>query len=70
MAWTNTRAKIAHTLRVDPGADVTDLRRQLRAERLAEHIEKIVAQAPPLANEQRERLAALLAPAGGGIGVA
>lgn len=62
MGWTNTRAKIAYNIRQDPHADVTELRRQLRAERLAEHIERIVNQAPPLTDAQRDHLAALLRP--------
>lgn len=60
MGWTHTRAKIAHQLKVDPNADVTDLRRQLRAERLEEHIAAKVNEAPPLTAEQRDRLATLL----------
>jgi len=60
MAWTHTRAKIAQTKRDNPHADVTDLRRQLRAERLAEHIEKVLAEAPPLTDQQLNRLASLL----------
>jgi hypothetical protein len=43
-----------------------DLRRDLRAAELAEHIQKVVDAAPPLTAEQRSRLAALLQPVGGG----
>jgi hypothetical protein len=57
---TKTRSQIANTVKNHPGTDVTELRRQYKAERLAEHIEKVVAQAPPLTNEQRDRLALLL----------
>ncbi|MBB2894576.1 hypothetical protein [Flexivirga oryzae] len=60
MSWTQTRSQIAHAKRRDPNADVTELRRQLRAERLAEHIERVVNEAPPLTPEQRDRLAVLL----------
>jgi hypothetical protein len=35
-------------------------RRDLRAEILAEHVARVVAQAPPLSAEQVERIAALL----------
>ena len=35
-------------------------RRDLKAEKLAEHIAKVVAEAPPLTPEQRDRLAVLL----------
>lgn len=41
-----------------------ELRRDLRATELAEHVRRIVDQAPPLTNEQRNRIAALLRPAG------
>lgn len=60
MSWTKTRSQIAHAKRANPDADVTDLRRQLRAERLAEAIKKTVDEAPPLTAEQRDRLALLL----------
>lgn len=60
MSWTKTRSTIAHTIRKDPNADVTELRRQLKAERLAEYIEKVVDAAPPLTTEQRDKLALLL----------
>ncbi len=60
MSWTHTRSKIAHAKRLDPSADVLELRRQLKAERLEEHITKLVAAAPPLSAAQRDRLAALL----------
>lgn len=60
MSWTKTRSQIAHTLKRDPDADVTDLRRQLRAERLENHIRQVVNEAPPLTAEQRDRLALLL----------
>lgn len=60
MSWTHTRSKIAHTKKLDPSADVTDLRRQLRAERLEDYILRTVDAAPPLTDEQRNRLARLL----------
>jgi len=58
--WTHTRSAIALAKKNDPNADVTDLRRQLRAERLAEHVAAVVAEAPPLTPEQRDRIAVLL----------
>jgi hypothetical protein len=58
--WTKTRSKIALTIRHDPAADVTELRRQLKAERLEDYITKIVDAAPPLTAAQRDRLALLL----------
>jgi hypothetical protein len=60
MGWTHTRAKIAHALRQNPDADVTELRRQLKAERLEDHVRSIVDAAPPLTDEQRDRLARIL----------
>jgi hypothetical protein len=60
VSWTHTRSKIAATKRANPSADVTELRRQLKAERLAEHIRSVVDTAPPLTEEQRARIAALL----------
>lgn len=72
MSWTHTRSQIAHAKKRNPDADVTELRRQLRAERLADHIQRVVNEAPPLTPEQRDRLAGLLrpAPANAGSGAA
>ncbi|MEA9997840.1 MULTISPECIES: hypothetical protein [unclassified Cryobacterium] len=63
--WTKTRSKIAHTIKKNPSADTTELRRQLKAERLEEHVARVVASAPPLTPEQRDRIAALLRPSVG-----
>jgi hypothetical protein len=60
MGWTHTRALIAHAKSVDANADVTELRRQLKAERLALHIQQVANSAPQLSDEQRAELAALL----------
>lgn len=60
MSWTHTRSKIAHTKRRDPSADVTELMRQMRAEKLEDHIKQVVDQFPPLTPAQRDRLAMLL----------
>lgn len=65
-SWTHTRAKIARTIKSDPDSDVTELRRQLKAERLEEHIKRVVDAAPPLNDEQRVRLAHLLHPTAAG----
>lgn len=59
-SWTHIRAKLANARRLDPTADITDLQRDLKAARLAEHIAKVVDSAPPLTPEQRDRLALLL----------
>lgn len=58
--WTKTRSQIAHAKRRDPDADVTELRAQLKAERLEEYIRRTVDAAPPLTPEQRDKLALLL----------
>jgi len=50
----------AATVRHHPDADSTELRRELAASRLADHVRRIVAEAPPLTPEQRDRIAALL----------
>lgn len=60
MSWTHTRSQIALAKRANPEADVTDLQRRLKAERLAEHIARVVAEAPALTADQRDRLALLL----------
>lgn len=60
MSWTQTRSKIAHAKKRDPNADVSDLRAQLKAERLADYITRVVDSAPPLTPAQRDRLALLL----------
>ncbi len=40
--------------------DVAKARREYAAQALADHIARVVSEAPPLTNEQRERLALLL----------
>lgn len=68
-SWTKKRSRLANTLRQNPSADVTELRRDLKAARLEDYIKRTVDAAPPLTVEQRERLAHLLTPAlaaGGG----
>lgn len=62
MSWTQTRSKLAHTLKKDPAADTTALRIQLKAEHLEAYVARVVAEAPPLTAAQRDRIAALLAP--------
>ncbi|GAB3349982.1 hypothetical protein [Modestobacter lapidis] len=41
-------------------ANADDARRELAAERITEYVQKVLATAPPLTNEQREKLALLL----------
>ena len=68
MGWTHERAKVAALTRSrtpdDP--ELVEARRNLRAERLAEHVAKVVAEAPPLTHEQRHRITTILR--GGGAG--
>jgi hypothetical protein len=68
VSWTQTRSKIAHAKRKDPNADVTELRQQLKAERTQQYIEKVLADWPPLTDQQRTALAEILKPVrvGGG----
>lgn len=61
-SWQHYRARIASLSR-DRDADDPELaeaRLNLRAARLAEHVRKVVDQAPPLTPAQRDRIAALL----------
>jgi len=44
--------------------ELLEARRQLRAERLAEHVKRVVAQLPPLTDEECQRIAALLTAGG------
>jgi type II secretory pathway predicted ATPase ExeA len=61
VSFTKARSKLANAVKdgADP-ATVGDLRRDMRAEKLAETIQKTVATWPPLTPEQRDRLASLL----------
>ena len=66
MSWQKTRSKIARAVRDHhPESEITALRRDLRADRLEEHIQRVVDEAPPLTAEQRARLAILLTSSGG-----
>ena len=60
MSWTHTRSKIAVTIKKNPNADTTERRQQLKAERLADYIVRVVDDAPALSAAQRDRLALLL----------
>ncbi|MFD7075243.1 hypothetical protein ACFV9G_13635 [Nocardioides sp. NPDC059952] len=67
--WKRTRSKLANIKKRDPDADVTELRQQLKTERMAAYIREMVDAMPPLTDEQRARLAALFgasASTGGG----
>lgn len=67
MSWTRERAKVAALSRCvgngERSADDPELaqaRLNLRALRLEEHVRKVVTEAPPLTDEQRDRIAAIL----------
>ena len=68
MSWTTERGRVAALSRSrsadDP--DLLNAKRNLRAERLADHVAKAVAEAPPFTEAQVERLTLLLR--GGGVG--
>ena len=61
-AVTTARARVSALKRHHPnGGDVVDAAvRELRATSLEEHIKRVVDAAPPLTDDQRARLAALL----------
>lgn len=72
MSWTHERARIASLTRAiragerpadDP--ELEDARRNLRAERLAEHVKKVVDGWPKLTDAQLNDVAALLRIGGG-----
>lgn len=69
MSWTTERARVASLSRSrkpdDP--DLINARLNLRAERLADYVTKVVAEAPPLTPEQRHRITAILQ-GGGPVG--
>lgn len=57
----HTRARVAALQRHHPNArETTDVQRAFKADRLAVHIRRVVESAPPLSQEQRDRLALLL----------
>ncbi len=60
--FTHERARVASLTRSrkpdDP--ELVDARRNMRTERLAEYIKRTVDAAPPLTEDQRDRLALLL----------
>ena len=61
-SWTHERARVAALTRsrTDDDPELVDARRNLRAERLALHVERVVAELPPLTESQCQRIAALL----------
>lgn len=61
-SWTHERARIGALTRSRPDDDpeLVEARRNLRAIRLEQYITEKVAEAPPLTQDQRDRLASLL----------
>jgi type II secretory pathway predicted ATPase ExeA len=60
MSARSIQARLAAETRHRPDEDHTELRRQLKAEQLADYIRRTVDAAPPLNPEQRDKLALLL----------
>lgn len=62
MSFTTERARVAalSRSRTPDDPELVDARRSMRTERLADHIRRVVDEAPPLTTEQRSRLAAIL----------
>ena len=62
MTWTHQRARVARLSQTRQPDDpmLSAARRDLRASRAEDYIRELVAQAPPLTAEQRDRLATLL----------
>lgn len=60
--WTSERARVASLTRSRKADDpeLLEAKRNMRALKLAEHVARVVAEAPPLTDEQREHVAALL----------
>ena len=61
------RGRVASLTRSRPADDpeLIEARANLAAEKLAEYVARVVAEAPPLTDAQRDRIAALLRPVGG-----
>lgn len=62
VTWTHERAVVAglKRRRAEDDPEVVEAVRALQQARLDEHIERLVASAPPLSEAQRSRLAVLL----------
>jgi hypothetical protein len=61
-AFNHHRGRVAALSRSRTANDpeLVDARQNMRAERLAEYVTKVVDESPPLTSEQRERIAAIL----------
>lgn len=58
------RARVAILTRKRPAGhpDIEEARRRLAEANISQYVERVVAKAPPLTTEQRDRIAALLRP--------
>lgn len=65
MSARSIQGRLAAETRYRPDEDHDDLRRDLKAEQLADYIKRVVDEAPELTPSQRDRLALLLR--GGGL---
>lgn len=64
-AVASAKGKLAVARRWHPESDDSPLRRDLAAAKIEAYVAKVVAEAPPLSPEQRDRLAMLFRPSGG-----
>ena len=64
--WEQKRGKLARlSQKLPPGApELEELRAELKAQRLEEHVAKAIASAPPLSEDQLARVAAILRTSG------
>ena len=62
-SWQSARARLSAVARHHPEQDTTELRQALRDARAEDAVRKVVESWPPLSDETRQRLAAILAPA-------
>ncbi|MFD1210966.1 hypothetical protein ACFQ36_02785 [Arthrobacter sp. GCM10027362] len=60
------RARLGVAARTGSQQDIAEARRDLAAANLEAYIQRTVAEAPPLTQEQLDRIATLLRPAAGG----
>ncbi|MFK4295019.1 hypothetical protein ABH924_000151 [Arthrobacter sp. GAS37] len=58
----NARVGALSRSRCEDDSELLAARRDLRAAKLAAYVSKVVAEAPPLTNEQIDRIAVLLRP--------
>ena len=62
--WTHHRARVASLSRTHSAdhPDVIEARQALKCSRLEDYVTRVLAEAPPLTDAQRERIARLLSP--------